>query len=89
MENAAYPLGNCAEASAIAAMITSGETRIQECLIVADGPRLCTPCGGCRQRLAEFASGDLPVHLCGPAAHRKTLTLAELLPFGFDFKLGE
>ena len=85
VENVAYPLGNCAEASAIAAMITAGETRIVECLIVAGGKRLCTPCGGCRQRLAEFAPPELPVHLCSPEAFRKTLTLAELLPYGFEF----
>ncbi len=84
VENAAYPLGNCAEASAIAAMIAAGEQRIEECLIVASGERLCTPCGGCRQRLAEFAGPDLKIHLCSPEKHRETLTLGELLPHAFD-----
>ena len=50
VENAAYPIGNCAEASAIAAMIAAGEKHITECAIIAEGERLCTPCGGCRQR---------------------------------------
>ncbi len=84
VENAAYPLGNCAEASAIASMISAGERTIEECLIVASGERLCTPCGGCRQRLAEFSSPDLKIHLCSPEQHRETLTLGELLPHAFD-----
>ena len=72
VENAAYPIGNCAEASAIAAMIAAGEQRIVECTVVAAGERLCTPCGGCRQRLAEFAGPGLEIHLCSPEAHRET-----------------
>lgn len=84
VENAAYPLGNCAEASAIAAMIAAGERKIQEALLVAAGDRLCTPCGGCRQRLAEFAGPDLPIHICSPEGLRQTLTLGELLPHTFS-----
>ena len=84
VENAAYPLGNCAEASAIAAMVAAGERVIEECLIVAEGDRLCTPCGGCRQRLAEFAGPALQIHICSPEAHRRTLTLGELLPHAFS-----
>lgn len=84
VENAAYPIGHCAEASAIAAMVVAGERSIEEVLIVASGDRLCTPCGGCRQRLAEFAGPDLPVHLAGPEGHRQTLTLGELLPHAFE-----
>ncbi len=84
VENAAYPLGNCAEASAIAAMVAAGERVIEECLIVAEGERLCTPCGGCRQRLAEFGGPALQIHLCSPEAHRRTLTLRDLLPHAFS-----
>ncbi|MEZ5935006.1 MAG: purine-nucleoside phosphorylase [Alphaproteobacteria bacterium] len=84
VENAAYPIGNCAEASAIAAMVAAGERRIVEAAVVAEGERLCTPCGGCRQRLAEFAGPDLPIHLASPDGHRQTLTLGELLPHAFD-----
>ena len=84
VENAAFPVGNCAEASAIAAMVAAGERKIVETAVVAAGDRLCTPCGACRQRLAEFAGGDLRVHLFSPEAHRKTLTLGELLPYAFD-----
>jgi xanthosine phosphorylase len=84
VENAAYPIGNCAEASAIAAMVADGERRIVEAAVVAEGERLCTPCGGCRQRLAEFAGPDLPIHLASPDGHRRTLTLGELLPHAFE-----
>lgn len=84
VENAAYPVGNCAEASAIAAMIAAGEREIAEAAVVAAGDRLCTPCGGCRQRLAEFAGPDLQIHIASPEGHRQTLTLGELLPHAFD-----
>lgn len=84
VENAAFPIGNCAEASAIAAMIAAGERRIEEVALVAGGERLCTPCGGCRQRLAEFAGADLEIHIGSPDGHRQTLTLGALLPHGFD-----
>jgi xanthosine phosphorylase len=83
VENASYPEGNCAEASAIAAMVVAGERQITEALVLAAGERLCTPCGGCRQRLAEFAGADVPVHLCDPEGLRRTVTVGELLPLSF------
>jgi xanthosine phosphorylase len=86
VENASFPEGNCAEASAIAAMVAAGERVIAEVCLVAEGERLCTPCGGCRQRLTEFAGPELPVHLCDPAGLRRTVTLGELLPFGFELR---
>jgi xanthosine phosphorylase len=84
VENAAFPEGNCAEASALAAMVAAGERRIVEVLVVAAGERLCTPCGGCRQRLCEFGSPDTLVHLCDPGGLRRTVTLGELLPLSFS-----
>jgi xanthosine phosphorylase len=84
VENASYPEGNCAEASAIAAMVAAGERQITEALVLAAGERLCTPCGGCRQRLAEFAGADVPVHLCDPSGLRRTVTVGELLPLSFS-----
>jgi xanthosine phosphorylase len=84
VENASYPEGNCAEASALAAMVAAGERTIAEALVLAAGERLCTPCGGCRQRLAEFAGPDVPIHLCGPDGWRRTVTLGELLPLSFS-----
>ncbi len=83
VENAAYPQGWCAEASAIAALVMAGETRIVEAAVMGDGEAPCTPCGGCRQKLHEFAGGDLPIHVCGPEGLRRTVTLGELLPLAF------
>jgi cytidine deaminase len=83
VENAAYPVGNCAEASAIAAMIMAGETSITEALVVGDGTGLCTPCGGCRQRLREFAALTTPVHVADRAGIRRSFTVDELLPASF------
>lgn len=83
VENAAYPQGWCAEASAIAAMVMAGETRIVEVAVMGGGEAPCTPCGGCRQKLHEFAGDDLPIHVCGPQGLRQTVTLGELLPLAF------
>ena len=83
VENAAYPEGQCAEASAIGVMVAAGERRIVEVVVVGEGERLCTPCGGCRQRLSEFAAPETPIHVCGPEDVRATMTLGELLPYGF------
>lgn len=83
VENAAYPEGQCAETSAIGAMVRGGDSTIVEVVVIGDGDGLCTPCGGCRQRLNEFADSDTPVHVCGPEGVRKTVTLADLLPYAF------
>ena len=83
VENAAYPQGQCAEATAIGVMVAGGEKTIAEILVVADSPEPISPCGGCRQRLREFAGADTPVHLCGLDGLRRTVTLGELLPFSF------
>jgi homotetrameric cytidine deaminase len=79
VENAAYPQSQCAEASAIGAMIAAGETRIAAVAIVAEKLDLCPPCGGCRQRLSEFARAGTPVYL----GNDTTTTLGELLPLSF------
>jgi cytidine deaminase len=83
VENAAYPQGSCAEAGAIAAMALAGGRRIAEIVVVGDGEALCTPCGGCRQRIREFADASTLVHVAGPEGVRRTFTLAELLPESF------
>ncbi len=83
VENAAYPQGACAEAGAIGAMALAGERRIAEILVVGDGEGLCAPCGGCRQRIREFASPQTPIHIAGPEGLRITLSLADLLPHSF------
>lgn len=83
VENAAYPQGCCAEASAISAMVADGERRIVEVAVIGGGDALVTPCGGCRQRIREFADDATPIHICGPEGLRRTVTLGELLPLSF------
>ena len=83
VENASYPQGQCAETSAIGALITGGGHRIEEVAVMAD-TALITPCGGCRQRLAELADAGARVHLCGPEGIRRTVTMGDLLPLAFD-----
>lgn len=83
VENAAYPVGSCAEAGAIAAMVAAGDLRIAVLLTICDGDEVGTCCGGCRQRVREFASLDTPIYACGPEGVRATFTMAELLPVSF------
>jgi len=83
VENVSFPEGICAEAAAIAAMVSAGESDIVEVVTVANGERITTCCGGCRQRLREFATADTPVHAAGPEGIRRTFTLGELLPESF------
>jgi len=83
VENAAYPQSQCAEASAIGNLISQGYKNIVEVVVIGSGNRLCAPCGGCRQRLCEFAKLDVPIHMCNIEGHIKTSTLAELLPDSF------
>lgn len=80
VENVAYPEGTCAEAGAIAAMIAAGDTRIAELCVIADSPDPVPPCGGCRQKIAEFAGKDIRVTLCTTDGKEKIMTVAELLP---------
>ncbi|GGL66779.1 cytidine deaminase [Wenxinia marina] len=84
VENVAYPEGTCAEAGAIAAMVAGGDTAIAEVAVIADSPLPVSPCGGCRQKLAEFGAGDVPVTLATLDGGRLATTLGELLPGAFD-----
>jgi homotetrameric cytidine deaminase len=84
VENAAYPQGQCAEASAIGAMVAAGETEIAAVAVVAEKLDVCPPCGGCRQRLKEFAAPETPVYLGRPGGPLQATTMAELLPLAFD-----
>jgi cytidine deaminase len=75
-------------------MVMAGERVIAEVCVIGNGEALVTPCGGCRQRLREFATDDIPIHICGPEGLRKTVTLGELLPLSFgpenlSYKKGE
>lgn len=84
VENAAYPEGTCAEAGAIAAMVAAGETVLTEAYVIAGSAQPVPPCGGCRQKLAEFGAGDVPVTLATTSGVEQQTTLAELLPGAFD-----
>ena len=83
VENAAYPQSQCAEASAIGNLISQGYKKIVEIVVIGSGNKLCSPCGGCRQRLREFSKLDVPIHMCNINGHIKTSTLGELLPDSF------
>ena len=84
VENVAYPEGTCAEAGAIAAMVAAGETELVEVAVIADSGAPVPPCGGCRQKLAEFGRADTPVLLATTAGATLATTVGELLPGRFD-----
>ncbi len=84
IENAAYPQGWCAECTAIGHLIMAGGTKITEVAVMGNGDALCTPCGGCRQKIREFAAGDVKIHCCTEEGKLiRTFTLEELLPASF------
>jgi cytidine deaminase len=80
VENVAYPEGTCAEAGAIAAMCAAGERQISDLYVIADSPEPVPPCGGCRQKIAEFAAPDVVVTLGTTDGKEKRMTVADLLP---------
>ena len=83
VENAAYPQGLCAEAVALGHLVLAGGRRITAVAVVGVGPGLVTPCGGCRQKLREFGSDEVPVLVGDMTALRGRFTLGELLPASF------
>lgn len=85
VENAAYPLGQCAEAGAISAMVASGSKQIKQILIASPNDDFCPPCGGCRQKIAEFADTQTEVHMATKKGAFKTVKFTELLPLAFGF----
>lgn len=84
VENVAYPEGTCAEAGAIAAMCASGERDIAEVYVIATSPAPVPPCGGCRQKIAEFAARDVVVTMATTEGAELRMTVGELLPGAFD-----
>lgn len=84
VENVAYPEGTCAEAGAIAAMVAAGEARLVEVYVVADSPAPVSPCGGCRQKLAEFGAPDVLVTMGTTGGAEQVTTIADLLPGAFS-----
>ena len=83
VENASYPLGNCAEAAAIASMVLAGEKNIKMIYVMSQNDQGGCPCGGCRQRIREFSDIDTQVILCSPSGVQQRLLLADLLPNSF------
>ena len=83
VENAAFPLGICAEAAAIGTMVAAGSKRVRAMLVLGQGRDLVPPCGGCRQRLREFADPDTPILVADRDGVRARFTLGELLPHSF------
>ena len=83
VENAAYPQGACAEVGAISAMIMAGGRKIDAIAVAGKGDVLCTPCGGCRQRIREFAEAATPIIIADETGERARFTLAEILPHSF------
>ncbi len=83
VENAAYPQGVCAEAGALSAMVLAGGHSVRAVLVLGQGERWVTPCGGCRQKIREFAQSDIPILLADESGLRTSLTLEALLPYSF------
>ena len=85
VENAAYPQGNCAETSAIAAMVAAGGEKITTIAVAggSDNVRACTPCGGCRQCINEFASENTRIIVVNDEGGWHSYAMGELLPASF------
>lgn len=83
VENAAYPEGTCAEAGAIAAMVAAGQTRFSDVAVIADSPEPVSPCGGCRQKLIEFAEPGATITMATISGDRMSMAVADLLPGAF------
>ena len=84
IENLAFPEGWCAETTAISHMVMGGAKQIVEIAVIAEKLALCPPCGGCRQRIKEFASVNTQIYLCDETGVKKTMTMNELLPHSFE-----
>lgn len=83
IENLSFPQGWCAEPTAIGAMVMGGAKKIVEMAVIAEKLACCPPCGGCRQKIAEFAGPDTRIYLCDDMGVQQTMTMEELLPFSF------
>ncbi|MBN9668838.1 cytidine deaminase [Roseibium aggregatum] len=86
VENASYPVSVCAEGGAVSAMIAGGRRLIAEMVVIGDAA-LCSPCGMCRQRLKEFGTDHLVVHVADLNGVRRSFTMDELLPAAFELEM--
>lgn len=89
VENAAYPQGVCAEASAISVAVTQGATQIERVYVASSLPEPVWPCGGCRQKIFEFARAGCEIVAVGPNGELATRTIEQLLPLGFRLEPGK
>ncbi|WP_414827607.1 cytidine deaminase [Alteromonas sp. H39] len=89
VENAAYPLGQCAEATAIGIMVAAGEKALDSVVIMSPNDEFCFPCGGCRQKIAEFAADAVPVIMATQSGESFATTVGELLPHAFRYSQPE
>lgn len=87
IENLSFPQGWCAEPTAISCMIMGGGRKIVEMAVIAEKLPLCPPCGGCRQKISEFATKSTPIYLCDETGVKKTMTMEELLPASFETEI--
>lgn len=86
IENASYGLTNCAERTAIFKAVSEGEGSFQHLVVVGKTPDPISPCGACRQVMAEFCEPEMPVTLVGKDGKQLVTTVAQLLPYAFDDK---
>lgn len=84
IEVASYPEGWCAETTMLGHYVMDGGGEIAEIAVVAERMARITPCGGCRQRLAEFAPAGARLYLCDDAGVVETVTVGRMLPYGFE-----
>ncbi|BCH57525.1 cytidine deaminase [Agrobacterium vitis] len=84
IENLSFPQGWCAEPTAIGCMVMGGGRKIVEIAVIAEKLALCPPCGGCRQKIREFASAETKIYLCDDVGVQKVMSMDELLPFSFE-----
>ena len=87
IENLSFPEGWCAETTAISHMVMAGQRKILEVAVIAEKLALCPPCGGCRQKIAEFATPETKIYLCDETGVQKVMTMEELLPSVFKTEL--
>ncbi len=86
VENVSYPLGQCAEATAIGTMVNGQCTKIDKIVIISPNNEFCFPCGGCRQKIAEFSDSQTQIVMISQNGTEKYVSLDELLPFAFAMK---
>ncbi len=84
IENASYSLTLCAEASALASLVSAGHRRVTEAVIISNSELVCAPCGACRQRLLEFSTSNMMIHMCNKEGLTESILLSDLLPKAFN-----